>query len=362
MPKRIIIMISKKNKVVLGLSGGVDSTAAALLLLEKGYEVTGLYFDVTAQAAALGEGRKKAERAAKELGIDFVYRDVADSFERVVIDDFCCAYAAGKTPNPCIVCNPSVKFRTLIEAADDLGAGYIATGHYASVRFDEASGKWYVAAAANVRKDQSYMLYRLDQETISRLLLPLSDMEDKTQVRELARARAMGNSEAKDSQEICFIDDDEDYKEFLRRRGVDSKKGHFVDAEGRVLGDHDGILSYTIGQRKGLGIALGKPAFVVDIDGESGNVQLGDNEDLFSREIYSENNVIVDEALLTGDNVTAKIRYAARPAAVKAQIADGGRIRAVFDEPQRAATPGQSIVFYSGGLVVGGGFIVKADR
>ena len=358
MRKRIITMTSlKKNKVILGLSGGVDSTAAALLLKEKGYDVTGLYFDVTAEKAAAGEERRAAEKTAAELGIDLIYRDVSESFEKIVIEDFCREYMGGRTPNPCIVCNPAVKFRTLIEAADEAGAYYIATGHYAGTRHDEDSGTWYIRKAANERKDQSYMLYRLEQETIARLLLPLNDIGDKEQVRNMARDRSLGNSDARDSQEICFIDRDSSYKEFLKERGFETPPGDFADKKGNMLGTHDGILNFTVGQRKGLGIALGKPVFVTSIDSVNNEVVLGDNEDLFRREVVSTQNVIVDRSLLEGSGVTAKIRYAAKPSSVAARVKDDGSILAEFDQPQRAPTPGQSIVFYSGDLVVGGGFI-----
>lgn len=349
----------KKNKVILGLSGGVDSTAAALILAEKGFDVTGLYFDVTPEAAASGEGRRRAEKAAEQLSIGFIYKDVSREFEETVIGDFCHQYACGRTPNPCIVCNPKIKFRTLLEAADSLGAYYIATGHYADTFRDEATGKWYIRKAGNARKDQSYMLYRLGQDVISRLLLPLSHVEDKEQVREMARAKALENSEARDSQEICFISEGDDYKDFLRRRGVRLPGGDFVDRDGNVLGQHSGILDFTIGQRKGLGIALGKPAFVTAIDSDTNQVVLGNNEDLFEREIFSEGNMLTDETWLDDDGLTAKIRYAAKPARVKLERAGDDRIRACFCEPQRAATPGQSIVFYKDDLVIGGGFITS---
>lgn len=357
MRKRIITMTSMKNKVILGLSGGVDSTAAALILQENGYDVTGLYFDVTPEAVREGTGRKQAEQAAKQLGVDLIYRDVSRDFEDIVIGNFRDEYARARTPNPCIVCNPLIKFRTLLEAADSAGAYHIATGHYAGTFRDDETGTWYIKKAVNARKDQSYMLYRLGQEVISRLLLPLDRVEDKEQVREMARARALKNSDARDSQEICFIPEGDDYKEFLRRRGLRPPGGDFVDRDGNVLGQHGGILDFTIGQRKGLGIALGKPAFVTAIDSDTNRVVLGSNEDLFRREIFSEENVLTNESWLEDEGLTAKIRYASKPAPVRLERVGDDRIKACFDEPQRAATPGQSIVFYKGDLVIGGGFI-----
>ena len=375
----------KNKKVVLGLSGGVDSTTAALLLQEKGYEVIGLYFD------AMGKGREdagavRAAMAAKQLGIKFLYRDVSDIFREKVIGNFCSEYVCGRTPNPCIVCNPDVKFKTLLAAADKEGADWIATGHYAGTYQDPESEEWFIRRAKSEAKDQSYMLYRLGEDVISRLILPLNDAEDKEAVREIARKKALKNAEDKDSQEICFIEDGDDYKAFLRRNGCDLPKGDFVDADGNILGEHQGILHYTIGQRKGLGIALGKPAFVTGIDSEKNQVVLGDNQDLFKTEVVSDGNILlgIDFSRLVqqerearqadGESgevrslgiigfddmsgITAKIRYAAKPAAASLKLLPDGKILATFEEPQRAPTPGQSIVFYQDDLVLGGGFIV----
>lgn len=375
----------KNKKVVLGLSGGVDSTTAALLLQEKGYEVIGLYFD------AMGKGREdagavRAEMAAKQLGIKFLYRDVSDIFREKVIGNFCSEYVCGRTPNPCIVCNPDVKFKTLLAAADEEGADWIATGHYAGTYQDPESEEWFIRRAKSEAKDQSYMLYRLGEDVISRLILPLNDAEDKEAVREIARKKALKNAEDKDSQEICFIEDGDNYKAFLRRNGCDLPKGDFVDADGNILGEHQGILHYTIGQRKGLGIALGKPAFVTGIDSEKNQVVLGENQDLFKTEVVSDGNILLGidfsrlaqqerearqaagesgEARSLGiirfddmSGITAKIRYAAKPAAASLKLLPDGKILATFEVPQRAPTPGQSIVFYQDDLVLGGGFIV----
>jgi len=353
-----------RKKVVLGLSGGVDSTTAALLLQEKGYEVTGLYFDVLSGGTAAG--CKRAQRAAEQLGIDFLYQDVSEAFEQVVIGNFCEEYLHARTPNPCVFCNPNIKFRTLLKAADEIGADYIATGHYADTCYDAGLNRWFIRRAANRRKDQSYMLYRLGQEVISRLLLPLNEIEDKNQVREIARSKALVNADAKDSQEICFIEPGDHYQAFLERRGKTLPKGNFVDADGTVLGEHQGLLHYTIGQRKGLGIALGRPAFVTKLDAQRNEVVLGSNEDLFVQDVLSADHVIASKEVLTGAAfskyaedcpLTAKIRYAAKPAEATVEFLSDGRILTHFRERQRAVTPGQSIVFYRGDLVVGGGFI-----
>lgn len=359
-----------KNKVVLGLSGGVDSTTAALILKEKGFEVTGLYFDIHDAAergkADINSGCRAAEEAAEQLGIRFLYKNVSRQFSDIVINDFCGEYIKGHTPNPCIICNPAVKFKTLIDAADEEGAYYIATGHYADTCFDEDTGIWYIKRAANTKKDQSYMMYRLGQEVISRLLLPLNEVDNKEQVREIARKSDLKNADAKDSQEICFIDIDDNYKDYIKRRGYAVSKGNFVDCDGNILGGHHGIINYTVGQRKGLGIALGKPVFVTKIDSETNNITLGSNEDLFTCHVESERNILTGYDIagsetpegLDGMEVMAKIRYAADPASAVINILPGGKIKTEFKKPQRAVTPGQSIVFYKDDTVVGGGFII----
>lgn len=351
-----------KNKIVLGLSGGVDSTTAALLLKKQGFEVIGYFFDVMGNNE---EGAKAAKDLADRMEIPLIIENVSTEFEEKIIGNFCSEYCSGRTPNPCVICNPMIKFRRLLETADREGAYYIATGHYARISCDEEKGLYYIRKGASERKDQSYMLYRLGQEVLSRLILPLSDMADKDTVRRLARESEMPNAESADSQEICFIDEEkEDYVTFMARRGFACPKGHFVDADGKILGEHQGISRYTVGQRKGLGIALGKPAFVTKIDKENNRVVLGDNEDLFHTEVISTDNFFTEtgggeipERLLEKRGITAKIRYAAKPAPAVLHRAGDGRVVTVFEQPQRAATPGQSIVFYDGERVVGGGFI-----
>lgn len=363
----LIIMMTAKNmknnldrkKIVLGLSGGVDSTAAALILQKRGFEVIGLYFNVLGSFCInceknAAEGRAKAQRTADKLGIKLICKDMSADFDKKVIEPFCDDYIHGRTPNPCIICNPEIKFRTLTDTADEEGAYYIATGHYAGTWQDPEDGKWYIKKAANAKKDQSYMLYRLGQDVISRLIMPLETYESKDEIREIARMAQTGNSEDRDSQEICFVDPSDTYIDFLKRRGFETPEGDFIDSSGNVLGKHKGIANYTIGQRKGLGIALGKPAFVTEIDSEKNTVVLGENADLFSCKVESTGNVLYKQI----SNVTAKIRYAAPPAEAVLITGEDDTIITEFSEPQRAATPGQSIVFYDEDIVIGGGFIV----
>lgn len=359
-----------RNKVLLGLSGGVDSATAALLLKEKGFEVTGYYFDVLGNNTA---GRDEAAAVAKQLGIDVIYEDVSADFKKIVIANFIDEYLHGRTPNPCVICNPNIKFKKLIAHADEIGAYYIATGHYCRIFCDEEGGKFYLRHAASDGKDQSYMLYRLGQEVLSRLIFPLGEFETKDETRELARENSLQNADKKDSQEICFIASDDNYVDYIKREGFDSEPGDFIDKNGKLLGRHKGILNYTLGQRKGLGIALGKPAFVTHMDPERNRIMLGDNEELFSTTVISQNNFFTEFSVEGGDaakgdknfekfdgkTVLAKVRYAAAPAEAMLKI-DGKRIIAEFKQPQRAATAGQSIVFYDGDCVIGGGFITDA--
>ncbi len=349
-----------KKKVVLGLSGGVDSAIAALLLKKQGYDVTGLYFDISKDNK---EGIEAARKTAKEAGIDFVYKNVHKNFYSVVVDNFCNEYISGRTPNPCIICNPNIKFKTLIDYADSIGAYYIATGHYGSTCYDKTTESWYIKRGKNIKKDQTYMLYRLPQETIARFLMPLENLETKDETRKIADDAGMSSAYQKDSQEICFIPDNSTYLDLLKDRGYRATSGNFIDLDGNVIGAHQGIVNFTVGQRKGLGMTFGKPMFVLKLDNNNNTVTLGDNCDLFSNIVYSKNNFFTSTGLgalpkcFDGIEVDAKIRYAAKPAKAVIRQVDEDTIESVFTEPQRAATPGQSIVFYYGDMVIGGGFI-----
>jgi tRNA-uridine 2-sulfurtransferase len=345
----------KKNKVVLGLSGGVDSTTAALLLQQQGMDIIGLYFDVKKENL---NGKKEAEAVAKQMNIPLIYKNVQKMFDDTIIGNFCNEYNSGRTPNPCILCNPTIKFKLLEDVANEEGAYHIATGHYANV----IDGQLHMAK--NVGKDQSYMLYRLPERILERLILPLGEVENKEEVRRLARANQMGNAEKKDSQEICFIDSDkEGYIEFLQEKGIESRPGNFIDKDGITLGAHMGLIHYTIGQRKGLGKTFGKPTYVIGLEASNNTVMLGDNIDLMNKHVVSRNHIFLGKEMdqipicYQGKKLTAKIRYASQPASVNICANGSGLIETYFEQPQRAVTPGQSIVFYHGSHLIGGGII-----
>ena len=339
------------EKVVLGLSGGVDSALCARILLEKGYQVTGVYLDTGS------DGVEEARKAALELGIPFLPVDVKEQLEEKVIIPFMEGYRRGITPIPCIFCNPAVKFHVLWQKAQELGASYVATGHYAVTRrLENGITGLYMSSSPN---DQSYMLYRLPPALLDHILFPLGELSSKEDTRALARKAGLSSAEKPDSMEICFIPEG-DHAAFMEQRGLGLPPGDFVDEEGHVLGKHKGIHHYTLGQRRGLGIGFGQRMFVCGIDPEQNTVTLTSGEGLFRSTLTAgEVNLIEVEALTGPVRVTAKIRYAAKPAeALLTPLADG-RVQVVFDEPQRAITPGQALVLYDGDTVVGGGRIVR---
>ena len=359
----------ERRSVLVGMSGGVDSAAAAALLQEAGYAVTGCTLKLY-DSAALGRAGERtccglediedARSAALRLGIDFFVFNCKDLFRREVMDDFAAAYRAGRTPNPCVRCNRYVKFDALLRRAEDLGIDYIATGHYARVDFDGELGRWRLLRGRDRRKDQSYFLYPLAQEQLSRLLLPVGEME-KGDVRAAAEARALPSARKPDSQDVCFIPDG-DYTAFLRRWGVALEPGDFVDAAGRVLGRHRGLPCYTAGQRRGLGVSADRPLYVLRKDPAANTVVLGDEGALYRSAVWAEDFRWVSLPPQAGPlRVTAKIRYSQTDCpAVLCPEADG-TVRAEFDQPQRAPAAGQSLVAYRGEAVVGGGIICRAE-
>lgn len=357
------------KRVVIGMSGGVDSSVAAYLLKEQGYDVIGItmqiwqdmredVFEKEGGCCSLSAA-EDARRVCSKLDIPFYVVNFKEIFEKKVIDYFVDEYFQGRTPNPCIACNRHIKFDALLNKAKALEADYISTGHYARVAFDEKYNRYVLKKSATLKKDQTYALYNLTQEQLSATVMPLGDYT-KDVVRQIAYEQRLGVASKPDSQEICFVDDD-DYGRFLSERKPGAiKPGYFVDTKGNVLGKHNGIVNYTVGQRKGLGIALGKPMFVVELIPDKNLVVLGDETEVFSKElIASDVNLILYEKLTVPIKVKAKIRYSAQEADCMVEPLAGDKIRVVFDEPQRAITPGQAVVLYDGDYVVGGGTIEK---
>lgn len=357
----------------------MDSTTAALLLKEQGYEVLGYYFDV------VGNSKEKegAINAASELGIELITEDLSKPFKDIVITNFVDEYLKGRTPNPCIICNPNIKFKYLLKKADELGIKYIATGHYANlsisengliknINFDEPDKRdayfeedreLFISTASNLAKDQSYMLYRLNRDVLKRLILPLGGFKSKDDVRAIAKDFRLKNAEKSDSQEICFIDQNLNYKEYILDLGCKLEPGNFVNKNGEVLGEHQGILHYTIGQRKGLGIAFGKPVFVTDINPETNEITLGNNEDLLKTD-FAISDVILNTLAQSNNEIYAKPRYTSKQTEIEILSFDPVERSLIgrFKMPERAITPGQSMVLYiknesESFTVVGGGFI-----
>ena len=353
----------EKKTVLIGMSGGVDSAAAALLLQEAGYAASGctlqLYHRLDGGCGSPKEA-EDARAAASALGIPFYAPDESEAFRVCVMEDFVRTYCAGRTPNPCIRCNQHVKFTSLLRLADELGIDHIATGHYARVRYDGGLSRWQLLRGEDRSKDQSYVLYPLSQEILSRLLLPLGGYE-KSEVREIVAQRGLHNAHKPDSQDICFVPDG-DYVRFLTENGVELAPGDFVDRDGKVLGRHRGQVCYTGGQRRGLGISADRPLYVVRKNGHDNTVVLGDEADLYTRTVWAEEfNWVSLPPVSEPLRVSARTRYSQREASATLYPEENGRVRVVFDEGQRAVTAGQSLVCYLGELVVGGGVIAGAE-
>jgi tRNA-specific 2-thiouridylase len=335
--------------------------------LEQGYKVIGVTMQIwpdMKEEIRENEGGccslsavDDARRVADKLGISYYVLNFKDVFQEKVIDYFNHEYLKGRTPNPCIACNRFVKFESMLQKAVSMGIDYVATGHYAKITFDEQKGRFLLKKSATDAKDQTYALYTMTQEQLSRTFFPLGDFT-KDRVRELAEKLDLPVASKPDSQEICFVEDN-DYGRYIRENtDAEIRPGYFVDLEGRKLGMHKGIIHYTVGQRKGLGNTFGKPMFVVAIRPEDNTVVLGEKNDVFSSELTASDLNFISIPELTGEmRVKAKIRYSAKEADALISPLNNGRVHVLFDEPQRAITPGQSIVFYDKEDVVGGGVI-----
>lgn len=361
------------NRVIVAMSGGVDSSVAAALLHQQGYEVIGITMKTWGFMEVGGAPKHEsgccsldaifdAKNVATSFGIPHYTVDFTKSFEKEVIDNFVDEYLNGRTPNPCVVCNRKIKWEELLKKADQLDAKYVSTGHYASVIYNEETNRYQLKTSLDNKKDQTYALWGLTQESLSRTIFPLGNYT-KEKVRELAEQFNLKTAKKPDSQEICFVADD-NYERFLRERVPDLienvKQGDFV-YHGKVVGKHKGIPFYTIGQRRGLGVAVGKPVYVKNIETDSGIVELGDKEELLDQLVTAKDiNYVSVPILQPNDIVFAKIRYSDKADIATIIESNEKAIQLKFHEPKNAITPGQSLVVYdSNGFVLAGGIISK---
>ncbi len=347
--------MENNKRVLLGMSGGVDSSVSAILLKEQGYDVVGITMN-------LFEGKSSssiddAKRVCEYLKIPHYTFNYTELFNTHVINDFICEYKNCRTPNPCIECNKYLKFGAMFQKAKEFDCNYIATGHYAKIEFNEKYGQIVLKKSNAIHKDQSYVLYGISKELLNHIIFPLDNFENKEQIRKIARKHNLPIADKPDSEDICFIPDG-DYKSFLENNSDISKTpGNIVTSSGILLGKHNGLYRYTIGQRKGLGISHSCPLFVIGFNMEENELIVGEEQELFKKDFYIYSfNSLVDNFPFDSE-IDVKIRYAAKPAKAKLLLEDS-KFHVILNEPQKSITPSQSAVFYDGDIVLGGGKIL----
>ena len=357
-------LVEKNKKVLLGMSGGVDSSAAAILLQQQGYEVYGVTLKLwegeeQESTCCNLEATLDAKRVCDKLGIPHYTINAKEQFNKHVIQDFICEYSKCRTPNPCIECNKYLKFGYMYQKAKELEIDYLATGHYAKMEYSEEYERYVLKKADNIAKDQSYVLYSIPKELLGKVLFPLADIENKEEIRKLVRDYELAVANKPDSEDICFVPDG-DYKTFLEKNSdLKPKEGNIVNTKGEVLGIHQGLYRYTIGQRKGLGIAYQEPLYVIGFDQEKNELIVGTEKEIYQKEmLVNQINLLLIDKIEKPMKVMVKTRYSSKEYSATIEMVKEDTVRVVFDEPVARITPGQSAVFYVEDMVLGGGKIV----